>query len=342
MMNTRMVALIAALFGTVAANAQPALHLYTWADYFSEEEIERFEKAHDCEVVVDTFDSNEAMYAKIKAGATGYDLLVPSSYMLKTMQQEGMLEPIDKQLIPNLKHIDPAHLGIAMDKDMTYSVPYMTGGTGIGYLGSRVENLENTWAVFDRADLRGRMTLLNDMRETIGAALKFLGYSLNTTREAELKEARDVVIRWKKNIAKFENEQYKPGLASEEFLLVMGYSGDIAQVMEENEDIVFDVPREGISIFCDDFAIPKGAPNVKLAHAFIDFFHRPEVAAANIEYVYYLCPNTGAYELLSEEIRQDPVVFIDPAIKAKSEIIGDVGEALALYTKMWDEIKAAE
>ncbi len=322
--------------------AKSTLNVYTWADYISTDELAKFEKEFNCRVVIDTFDSNEAMYAKLKAGATGYDLLVPSSYMIKTLQQQGMLEKINKELIPNLRHIDPAHLAIAMDKSMEYSVPYMTGGTGLGYLGSRMSDFAPSWAMFDREDVKGRATLLNDMRETLGAALKYLGYSLNTTSEQELAEARDIVIRWKKNIAKFDNEQYKSGLASGEFVLVQGYSGDIAQVMEDNEDIVFAAPQEGISIFCDDFAIPKGADNIELAHKFIDYFHRPEVAAANIEYVYYLCPNTGAYDLLSEEIKSDPVVFIDPVIKAKSEIIDDVGEALAIYTRMWDEIKAAE
>jgi spermidine/putrescine transport system substrate-binding protein len=334
--------LFAAALAITPAFAQNVLNLYTWADSFSPDEIEKFEQENDCKVVVDTFDSNEAMYAKLKAGATGYDLLVPSSYMVKTMMEQDMLAAINKELIPNLSNIDPEHLKIAMDKEMAFSVPYMTGSTGIGYLGSRVENFEPSWAMFDRPELTGRTTLLNDMRETMGAALKFLGYSLNTTSESELAEARDVLIRWKKNIAKFENEQYKPGLASEEFLLVQGYSGDIAQIMEDNEDIVFAVPAEGTSIFCDDFAIPASADNVELAHAFINFFHRPDVAAANIEYVYYLCPNTGAYELLSDEIKEDPVVFLDPAVQAKSEIIADVGDALALYTRMWDEVKAAE
>lgn len=344
-MNKYLMGIIAAgLAGLLAGcgASKPVLNVYTWADYVSPEELAKFEEEFNCRVVLDTFDSNEAMYAKLKAGATGYDIIVPSSYMAKMMHEQDMLEPINKELIPNLQFIDPGHLAIAMDAAMAYSVPYMTGSTGLGYLGSKVADFEPSWAMFEREELRGRTTLLNDMRETMGAALKFLGYSLNTTDEQQLAEARDVLIRWKKNIAKFENEQYKSGLASEEFMLVQGYSGDIAQIMEDNEDIVFDVPVEGTSIFCDDLVIPKGAKNLELAHAYINFFHRPEVAAANIEYIYYLCPNTGAYELLSDEIREDPVVFMDPEIKAKSEIIEDVGEALALYTRMWDQVKAAE
>ncbi|MBP7829884.1 MAG: spermidine/putrescine ABC transporter substrate-binding protein [Kiritimatiellae bacterium] len=320
----------------------PALHFYTWADYIKPELVARFEQEHGCRVIIDTFDSNEAMYAKLKAGATGYDLLNPSSYMVKLLKDQGLLQDLDRALLPNLANIDAEYLRIAMDPEMKHSVPYMLTNTGLGYLASRVPDFEPTWGVFDRTDLRGRMTMLNDMRETLGGALKFLGYSLNSTDEYELAAARDVVIRWKKNLAKFENEQYKTGLASGEFTLVHGYNGDILQVMETNEDIVFAVPREGTSISCDDLVIPQAAKEVALAHAFINFLHEPEVAAENTEFIGYLCPNSAAYPLMSEEIREDPSIFLEPEIKAKSEVIGDVGEALALYTKMWDQVKAAE
>jgi len=335
-----MIGLAAFLIG--CGSSQKTLHLYTWADYVSPDVIARFEKEFNCRVVIDTFDSNETMYAKLKAGATGYDLIVPSSYMIKTMQAQGMLQQIDHAKIPNLKNIDPEHLRSAADKEMKHSVPYMTGSTGLAYLKSQVPEFVASWAMMDRPDVKGRATLLNDMRETLGAALKFLGYSLNSTSEQELAEARDIVIRWKKNIAKFESEQYKPGLASGEFLLVQGYSGDIVQVMADNPDIAFATPREGTSVYSDDFVIPKQARNVDLAHAYINFIHTPEIAAQNIDYVAFLCPNTGAYPLLSEETRANPAIFMDPEVHAKCELIDDVGESLALYTKMWDEVKAAE
>ncbi len=323
-------------------SSKTTLHLYTWADYVKPELLKQFEKLHNCRVVIDTFDSNEAMFAKLQAGATGYDLIIPSSYMVRTMHQQGMLQTINKELIPNLGHIDPDYLKISLDPEMDHSVPYMLTNTGIAYLGSRLPDAEASWTLFDRDDIRGRATLLNDMRETIGAALKFLGYSLNSTVESELEEARDVVIRWKRNLAKFENEQYKTGLASGEFIIVHGYNGDILQVMEDNEDIVFVIPQEGTSISCDDFVIPVGAKQTELAHAFINFFHEPSIAAENTEYIYYLCPNITAYDLLSADIREDDSIFMDPETRAKSEMIDDVGEALALYTRVWDEIKAAD
>jgi len=318
------------------------LHVYTWADYVKPELIARFEKDNGCKVVIDTFDSNEAMYAKIKAGATGYDIITPTSYMVSLLQAQGFLQTMDKTLLPNLVHVDPEYLKIAIDKTMDHSVPYMLTNTGIAYLKSKVRDFEPTWAMFDRADLKGRMVMLNDMRETIGAGLKFLGYSLNSTNEAELAKARDVVLRWKRNLAKFENEQYKTGIASGEFLLVHGYSGDILQVQAENPDIVFVMAKEGGTISCDDLVIPKSAKEAKLAHALINFLHNPQVAAQNSNFIRYLCPNKDSYAALDDKIKTSPGIFLAPEIQAKCEILADLGADNAKWVKVWDEIKAAK
>jgi len=321
--------------------SKPVLHVYTWADYIKPELVRRFEQENGCRVVIDTFDSNEAMYAKIKAGATGYDLLFPSSYMVKLLQDQGLLQSLDRARLPNLANVDPEFLKIALDPAMEHSAPYMLTTSGLGYLKSKVPDFRPSWAMLDRADLKGRMTMLNDMREVMGGALKSLGFSMNSRDPKELEQARDVVIRWKANLAKFENEQYKTGLASGEFLLVHGYSGDIFQVMEENEDIAFGVPEEGTFISCDDMVIPKDAKRADLAHKLIDFLHDPKVAAENTDFIGYLCPNTAAYPLMSEEIRGNPAIFLPPELRAKCEVIGEIGDALALYTKMWDAVKAA-
>jgi len=332
----------AAGFLAHCGTSAPVLHIYTWADYFKPALVARFEKENGCRVIIDTYDSNETMYAKIKAGASGYDLLTPTSYMVSLMNSQGMVQKLDHALLPNLVHVDPEYLRLAIDKTMDHSVPYMIVNTVIAYLGSRVKDFEPSWAMFDRSDLKGRMTMLNDMRETIGAGLKYLGYSINTTNEAELAEAKEVVVRWKKNIAKYENEQYKTGVASGEFLLVQGYSGDILQVQQENPDVRFAVPREGTSISVDDLVIPEGAREVGLAHSFINFLHDPGVAAENTAFLKYLCPNMDAYGLLSDDLRKNPGIFMDAGVRAKSEIIADLGESLALYIRIWDEIKAAK
>ena len=317
------------------------LHVYAWADYFKPDLVARFEKEQDCRVVIDTFDSNEAMYAKLKAGAGGYDILTPTSYMVSLMNSQVMIQRLDRRRLPNLAHVDPEYLKLAVDPAMDHSAPYMVVNTVIAYLRGKVSAFVPSWSMFDRQDLRGRMTMLNDMRETIGAGLKFLGHSINTTDAGELAAAEAIVVRWKKNIAKFENEQYKTGLASGEFLVVQGYSGDILQVQKENPDVAFVVPREGTVISVDDLVIPVGAPQPVLAHAFINFWHDPAVAAENTTFLRYLCPNKDAYPLLGKDLRENPGVFLDPEVRARSEIIAELGDANALYLKVWDEIKAA-
>jgi spermidine/putrescine transport system substrate-binding protein len=333
--------LAASLAAPACQKAMPTLHVYTWADYFKPEILKRFETEHRCRVVIDTFDSNEALYAKIKAGASGYDLLTPSSYMVGILHAQGLLQPLDAALIPNRKNVDPEYLRISLDPEMQHSVPYMLVNTGLAYRKSRVKDPVASWAMLDRGDLKGRITLLNDMRETIGAALKSLGYSLNTTDEKKLAEARDVVVRWKGNVAKFENEQYKSGIASGEFLLVQGYSGDILQVQAESDDVAFVIPQEGTSIACDELVIPKAARERALAHAFINFLHDPDVAAENTAFLSYLCPNRAAYDRLSPEIRNNPAIFLDAAVRARSEVVRDLGADNAKYVRVWDEIKAA-
>lgn len=327
---------------TGCSGSKPVLHVYNWSDYIKEDLIRRFEQEHNCRVTLDFYDSNEAMYAKLKAGASGYDVLFPSSYMVSIMHEQGMLQALDHDRIPNLRQIDTDYLKFTEDPDMHHSVPYMISNSGIGYLDNKVTDVEPSWAMLGRTDLKGRMSLMNDMRETIGAALKFLGYSLNTTDEQELAEARDVVIGWKKNIAKFDSDGYMNALASGEFLLCHGYNGDVYQVQEDNEHAVYVVPAEGSSIASDDMVIPVDAGQVDLAHAFINFLHDPAVAAENTEYIYFLCPNRGSYELLDDEIKEDPAVFMPAEMVAKCEVIRDLGENNANYSKIWDEIKAAE
>lgn len=345
-MNRTLAAALAALaaLGLAAGCAKPAartLHVYTWADYVKPEVVQRFEKEHDCSIVIDTFDSNESMYAKLKAGASGYDIVTPSSYMVTIMAKQGMLLDLDHGRIPNLANVDPEYLKLALDPGMRVSVPYMLTNTGFACLASKVQGVEPTWAMFDRSDLKGRMTMLNDMRETVGAALKFRGYSLNTTDDTQLDQARDVVIRWKRNLAKFENEQYKNGIASGEFLLVHGYSGDLLQAQGENPDVKFMAPREGLSISCDDLVILKDSKAAVLAHEFINFLHEPDVAAENSVFISYLCPNAPAYAKLPAEFRGNPAVMLDPAVQARCEVIRDLGEDNAKYTRVWDQIKAA-
>ncbi len=355
---------VSALLLAGCSSDKETLRVFTWADYIDPELVERFENENGCRVKIDIFDSNEIMLAKLQAGANRYDVIFPSSYMVAKLGRDGMIENLRENgvladgRLSNLKYIDPAYRSCALDPDMTFGIPYMVTYTGVAWRDDKEPLKSNppdeSWSVFsERSDLKGFTTLLDDMRETLGAALLLRGYSINTTDPAQLAEARDVVIEWKKNIAKFENEQYKSGVAGGEFLLVHGYSGDIGQTQLDEEGnlapdlnhVRFFLPKEGFSLSCDEMAVPVTAPNKELAYKFINFLHDPEVAAQNMEYTAYWCPNVAAKAILSKsnpEMAANPMIFPDPEDLKRGEVIGDLGENLALYTKTWDEIKAAE
>ncbi|CUI16685.1 putative spermidine/putrescine-binding protein precursor [Candidatus Protochlamydia naegleriophila] len=319
----------------------PELHIMIWSDYIKPELIERFQDEHQCKVVVDTFDSNESMYAKLKLGRTGYDVIFPSNYFVNIMNQQGMLQPLDATLIPNAQNLDPQYLKQINPALLNYGIPYMVSSAGIIYRTDKVADLESSWGVFGKSNYKGRMTMLNDVRETIGAALKFLGYSANTTNPTEIDEAAQLLINWKPNFAKFESEQYKAGIASAEYLIVNGYNGDALQVMKENSNVDFIYPQEGITFSVDFMVIPKDAPNRELAHAFMNYLLQADVAAENMEHSLFFSPNKAAYEKLPDDLRNNKVLFLPADVFEQAELIDYLGEKGILYNKAWDKIKVS-
>jgi spermidine/putrescine transport system substrate-binding protein len=337
---TSAAALATAALPACQKTSSTQLRIYSWADYIDPKLVAVFEKKFRCKIVIDTFDSNEAMYAKLAAGATGYDLFTPSSYMVKALIRDQRLLALDPAKLPNLKHIDPAYLERALDPKMTYSVPYMMACTAMAWLESKLPNATASYALLDRPELHGRITLLDDMREVLGSALLSLGFRLNSVNSNELAQARDVARRWKKNIAKFDSEQYKSGIASGEFHLVQGYPSDLLQVAQENGDIVVKIPQEGSAFSCDDLCISKDSKNADLAHQFINFVSEPANAAQNMQAIVGRAPNRDAYGLLSEDFRGNAALFPSDAVFAKCEPIDDLGPNLALWSQIWDAVKA--
>lgn len=326
------------LISACSSSSKPTLHLFSWPNFFDMELIKEFEKKYNCYVVIDSYDSNESMYAKLKMTSTGYDLIFPSSYYVGILQKQGMIQPLDQSKIENIKNLDKKYF---KEKSEIFNVPFIISFTGIAYRKDRIPPIDPSWSVFGRHDLKGRMTMLNDYRETLGAALKFLGHSVNSKEPSIISEAGDLLISWKKNLAKFESEQYKNGIASAEFLVVHGYSIDITQVMSEDPNIVFIYPKEGNVMSIDYIAIPQGAKNVALAHDFINFMLDPEIAAKNISYTNSLMPVVPAYELLDAKKRENPILFPPKEALEKMELIEDLGDTVQFYYKTWDRVKAA-
>ncbi|MBS0635315.1 MAG: spermidine/putrescine ABC transporter substrate-binding protein [Verrucomicrobia bacterium] len=335
----RYLILLCLLF-TSCGSKKPELHVYSWADYIKPEIVEQFEEKFGCRVVIDTFDSNESMFAKLRLGATGYDIIVPSNYFVEVMQQADMLQPINKEALPNLKYINPAIFKLVDKESFRMGVPYMMTPTGLAWRKDKLESFESSWAVFANEALRGRMTMLNDPREAIGAALKYRGYSVNTKNGEELQAAKEQLLLWKRNLAKFESEQYKNGIASGEYIVVQGYSGDILQVIQENDNVGFSLPKEGSTSSIDFLVIPKQAEKVALAHEFINFLYEPQVAAANMNFTCYLCPNTEGLKLVDDRLKGLFQQFLTEESLNKIEVIHDLGSYNNAYNKVWDEVKS--
>lgn len=322
--------------------ALPELHLYCWSNFIKAGLIEQFEKEHNCRVIVNTFDSNESMYAKLNLGASDYDIIFPSNYYADLLVKQDLLQPIDRSKLSNIRNIDAKYTRMLEPSITDFALPYTITYTVIGYLKGRVSMPEPTWGIFGRASLKGRMTMLNDPREALGAALKYLGYSLNTTNPVEIGEAEALLIEWKKNLAKFESEQYKNGLASAEFLAVQGFSAELLLVQKENPEVACVLPHEGSICSIDVITLSKKSQQPDLAYEFINFLLDPAVAAENTQYTQLLVVNEASYALLPESMRQNEVFFPTGIAAQKTELIKNLGKATELYNQAWDRVKAAE
>lgn len=315
---------------------KPTLYVYNWTYYLPEEIITSFEKKFNVKVVYDVFSSNEEMFAKLKAGGKGYDLTFPSGDFTKIMIKEGMLAPIDKTLIPNFKYIDGRMIAkIKFDEGNKFSVPYMVGTAGIAVNKNKVKDYEHSSSIFGRSDLKNKMTLLDDMREVIGLALKNLGYSVNSTTDEELAKAKDLVLLWKKNVLKFDSESFGKGFASDEFLVVQGYAENVFLELDEAQKskVDFFVPKEGGPMYMDSIVILKDSKNIELAHQFINYILEPENFAKIVDFLGLPSINTGTKKFTTTT----PNYQIEDL--ANCEFKEDLGEAVEKYNKIWEQIR---
>jgi spermidine/putrescine transport system substrate-binding protein len=332
------VLLLAALSG---CSKKPQLYLYNWTYYTPDSVLRAFEKEYNCEIVYDTFASNEELYAKLLSGGTGYDLVFPSGDYVSIMIKQNMLEKIDRSKLSNLGNIDPMVLQKAIyDPNMDYSVPYYFGAAGIAVNTARVPQYEKSWSIFSRSDLRGKMTMLDDMREVLGDALAHLGYSVNTTNAAEIAAARDLVnTSWKPNLIKFDAEAFGKGFADEDFWVVQGYAEVVYEEIseEQKKHTSFFIPPEGGPAYIDSMCLLKGAKNVDLAYKFIDFIHRPEVYAEFTDYFGFPATVNIPARTLK---KTTPYYQAEELVNV--ELKDDVGENLSLYDEAWLTIRVGD
>ncbi|MGL4254144.1 MAG: extracellular solute-binding protein [Fusobacteriaceae bacterium] len=323
-----------------AKKEEKKLYIYAWADFIPKSVYQEFEKETGIKIIEDIYSSNEEMFAKLKAGAKGYDILMPSTDYVEILNNEGMIEHLDKSKISTLENIDPIVFEKVQyfDKENVMSVPYAMGATGIIVNKKYVKDYPRDFSIYLREDLKGRMTLLDDMREVMTSALLTLGYEAETTVESEVAQAAELVKKWKKNIVKFDAESFGKGFATGEFYVVHGYSDNVYRELddEQRENTDFIIPEKGGVSYIDSLVVTKGSKNLENAYKFLEFIHRPEVYASIADELEIPSINIPAKELMETT----PLYQIEDL--KNTEILRDIKDALPIQNKYWQQILVAQ
>lgn len=328
--------------GIAIAAEQQTLVVYNWAEYLPKKVLQQFTRETGIKVQYSTYDSNEAMYAKVKTvKGVGYDILVPSTYYVDRMRREGLLQPLDKSRLHNLGNLNPRLLDQPYDPGNQYSIPYLWGTTGIAYDADKVAPGTLTrWAELWDPAYRNKLLLLNDMREVFSMGLKVLGHSINTTDENQIRAAYEKLAELMPNVRVFDAESPKTKFLSQEVAAGMLWNGEAYQASRENPKIRYVYPQEGAMQWMDNLVVSAGAKNVDAAYQFIDFVLRPEIARQISEEVGYSSPNLAAIKLLPEKVRDNPTVYPSEEDLKNVEFQTDVGVALPVYDQYWQRLKA--
>jgi spermidine/putrescine transport system substrate-binding protein len=323
------------------AAQEKTLELYTWSEYMPDEVLKLFTRETGIKVSASTYDSNETMYAKVKTlKGKGYDVIVPSTYFVSRMRNEGMLIKLDKAKLPNLKNLDPKLLDGPHDPGGEYSAPYLWGTTGISMNNKLVPpGSIHKWADLWDSRYKSSILLLDDVRDVFSMALKTLGYSINDMDEVHIREAYQKLKDLLPNIKVFNSETPKVLFIEEEVALGMNWNGESYKATKENGHIGYVYPKEGALLWMDSLVIPQGAVHVENAHKFIDFLLRPEIARMVCEEIGYATPNLEAVKLLPKEIRENRTIYPADEDLGSSEFQTDVGDAIAIYEKYWEALK---
>jgi spermidine/putrescine-binding protein len=317
----------------------PTLYYFTWTDYVSPELLESFERRTGAKVVVDTFSSNEELLAKLQSGASGYDVTVPSDFMVSVMIQQGLLAELDLAQIPNAQLLADSLQRLPVDPAHRYSVPYLWGTVGIGYDSSVILTPPDSWAALWDERYKGKISMLNDQREVFGAVLRSLGRSMNTRDPAVITQAKARLLEQKPLVKTYTSDHFDHLLASGEVVLAHGWGGPVARAMALKPSIKYVVPKEGATIWADCLVIPKTSRNKALALQFINYLLDREVAARTSERLLFASANRESRNLVRPDVRDNPAVYPPEAILGRLEWMRDVGEAIRLYDRAWTELK---
>lgn len=322
------------------------LNLYVWTEYIPTEWKDCFELVYDIKINHDEYSSNEEMYAKLEAGSTNYDVVLPTDYIIKLMINKGMLQKLDKAKLPSFDYLDPNYLDLPFDPGNEYTMPYEGGLDSIIYNATTVPNPPTSYADLWNDEFAGRIVLLDDSRVVIGMALLTLGYDVNTTDEAQLMEAKEKVAELVKNTKLFDSDSPKTALIAGDVDLGIVWTGEAYTAAQEDENFKFLYPTEGAILWQDNWAIPASAPHVDAVYAWINYTMQPDMFYLMLRDFPYLNPNKAAIEYakinhpdLYEPFMSSNVTNPPAEALAKSHVIEDVGDALVIYDTIWTEVK---
>lgn len=321
-------------------SSKETLNIYSWADNFDADVLADFEKQYDVKINYDVFANNEDLLAKIKAGGGGYDLIQPSDYMVATMIKQDLLAPLNKDNIPNFTNIADTYKNPSFDPDNKYSIVYTSGVTGIAYNTKYVKDEIDSWEDLWNPEYKGKVLLLDDNREMIGMALKKAGHSNSSTAEAEITAAVEDLKNLLPSVLAFDTDNIKQKMIQEEGWIATVWSGDASVIAKDNPDVAYVVPKEGGTIWSDNYAIPKDSKHQELAEKFINYMLDPEVSAKNYESIGYSDPNTAAKPFHSDEYNNDRMINLSQDELSRTEWLGDVSDMLQLYDRFWTELKS--
>ena len=334
------------------AGSAGEVYVYNWGEYIDEDVKAEFEEETGIKVIYDMFETNEEMYPVIEAGGVKYDAVCPSDYMIQKMIENQMLAEINFDNIPNIKEIDPKYMDMSrsFDPDNKYSVPYCWGTVGILYNTSMVapEDAPTKWSDLWDEKFKDNILMQDSVRDAFMVALKSLGYSMNTTNEAEIAEARDLLIKQKPLVQAYVIDQVRDKMIGGDDAMGVIYSGQMLYIQQEVADLGLDysleyvIPEEGTNLWLDSWVIPANAPNKENAEKWINFLCRPDIAKMNFDYITYSTPNEAGRQLIEDPaLRNSPIAFPDPEELANCETFKFLGdENDALYNELWREVKS--
>lgn len=310
------------------------LSICNWSDYVAEDTIPNFEKEFGVRVTYETFESNEEMLARLQASAGGYDVVVPSNHVVPEMIASQLVAPLSRQYLTNLANLALTFVDPVFDPGNRYSIAYQWGTTGYAWRTDRLPRAPDSWSIFHDARLRGKMTMMDDMRDVIGAWLRFRGHSLNSTVESELRQAKGDALIARRNLKAYISAPVKGQLVSGDVWVAQLWNGDTQQARAEQPNIGYTLPREGCTIWTDSLMIPHSAPHKRAAHEFINYVLRPDVGAAISDVTGYGSPNQAALAVM-----KTPVPYPTAEEFQRLEYQKNLGEAGALWARIWTEIR---